>query len=202
MVGDRGDDIVGFVHWLAPHNRCSGVGLALAVEIDAGLVVGLVNVGDAFVVADELGEDDVVENGDDDRLQIRDPIGDRENRMFDEELGEDRLQKFLAVDVFCFFCLAKREERHDGVKTVGRGARGHVCSAKNVFFGSRRGDFAFRHFSSKAKKSLAAPVLGFSAQLAFHARQCAVTALFAAGAAPQALKKTPRSHGPHMYWKM
>ena len=48
----------------------------------------------------------------------------------------------------------------------------------------------------------AAPVLGFSALLAFHARQCAVTPLFAAGAAPQALKKTPRSHGPHMYWKM
>ena len=45
----------------------------------------------------------------------------------------------------------------------------------------------------------AAPVLGFSALLAFHARQCAVTALFAAGAAPQALKKPPRSHGPHMY---
>ena len=37
----------------------------------------------------------------------------------------------------------------------------------------------------------AAPVLGFSAQLAFHARQCAVTPLFAAGAAPQALKKRP-----------
>ena len=45
----------------------------------------------------------------------------------------------------------------------------------------------------------AAPGLGFSALLAFHARQCAVTPLFAAGAAPQALKKTPRSHGPHMY---
>jgi len=37
----------------------------------------------------------------------------------------------------------------------------------------------------------AAPVLGFSALLAFHARQCAVTPLFAAGAAPQALKKRP-----------
>ena len=45
----------------------------------------------------------------------------------------------------------------------------------------------------------AAPVLGFSALLAFHARQCAVTALFATGAAPQALKKSPHFHGPHMY---
>ena len=55
------------------------------------------------MVADEPGEDDVVENGDDDRLRIRDPFGDSKNRVFDEELGEDRLQKFLAVDVFCFF---------------------------------------------------------------------------------------------------
>ena len=105
------------------------------------------------MVADELGEDDVVENGDDDRLWIRDHFGDSKNRVFDEELGEDRLQKFLAVDVFGLFGLAERDERHDGVKTVGRGARGRVCSAKNVFFGSRRGDFAFRHFGSKAKKS-------------------------------------------------
>ena len=58
-------------------------------------------------------------------------------------------------DIFGFFGLAERDERHDGVKTVGRGARGRVCSAKNVFFGSRRGDFAFRHFGSKAKKSTA-----------------------------------------------
>ena len=105
--------------------------------------------------AEELGEDDVVENGDDDRLRIRDRIGDSENRVFDEELGEDRLQKFLAVDVFGFFGLAERDECHNGVITVGRGARGRVCRAKNVFFGRRRGDFAFRHFGSKAKKVVA-----------------------------------------------
>ena len=52
---------------------CSGgVGVALAVEIEAGLVVGRVNVGGAVVVADELGEDGVVEGGDDDGLRIRD----------------------------------------------------------------------------------------------------------------------------------
>ena len=30
---------------------------------------------------------------------------------------------------------ASHSQRHDGVKTVGRGARGRVRSAKNVFFG-------------------------------------------------------------------
>ena len=81
----------------------------------------------------------VVENGDDDRLRIRDHFGDSENRVFDEELGEDRLQKFRAIDVFGFFGLAERDERDDGVIAVGRGARGRVVGAKNIFFGCRGG---------------------------------------------------------------
>ena len=95
------------------------------------------------MVADELGEDDVVENGDDDGLRIRDRFGDNEDRVLEEELGEDRLQEFLAVDVFGFFGLAERDEHDDGVKTVGRGIRGRVVEAKNIFFGCRSGDFAF-----------------------------------------------------------
>ena len=94
----------------------------------------------------------------DDRVRIRDRIGDSENRVFDEELGEDRLQKFLAVDVFGFFGLAERDERDDGVKTVGWGVRGRVVEAENVFFGCRSGNFAFRHFSSKAKKVAPLPL--------------------------------------------
>ena len=126
--------------------------LALAVEIEAELGVGRVNVGDAVVVADELGEDDVVENGDDDGLRIRDRFGDNEDRALEEELGEDRLQEFLAVDVFGFFGLAERDERDDGVKTVGRGVRGRVVGTKNVFFRCRSGNFAFRHFSQGQRK--------------------------------------------------
>ena len=56
--------------------------------------------------------------------------------MLDEKLGEDRLQKFLAVDVFAFFGLAGRDERDDGVIAVGRGARGRVGGAKDIFFGA------------------------------------------------------------------
>ena len=52
-----------------------------------------------------------------------------------------------------FFYLAERDERDDGVITVGRGVRGRVVEAETVFFGCRSGNFAFRHFSSKAKKS-------------------------------------------------
>ena len=100
---------------LAPYDCSGGVGVALAVEIEAGLVVGRVDVGDAVVVADELGEDDVVENGDDDGLRIRDRFGDNEDRVLEEKLGEDRLQEFLAVDVFGFFGLAERDERDGGV---------------------------------------------------------------------------------------
>ena len=122
------------------HDCSSGVGVALAIEVEAELGVGRVNVGDAVVVADEPGEDDVVESGDDDGLRIRDRIWDsKEDRVLDEELqlGEDRLQEFFAVDVFAFFGLAERDERDDGVKTVGWGVRGRVVEAENVFFGSR-----------------------------------------------------------------
>ena len=150
--GHSGNDIVVVVHGLAPDDCSSGVGVALAVEVEAELGVGRVNVGDAVVVADELGEDDVVENGDDDGLRIRDRIWDSKDRVLDEELGEDRLQEFFAVDVFAFFGLAERDERDDGVITVGRGVRGRVVGAENVFFGCRGGNFAFRHFGSKAKK--------------------------------------------------
>ena len=59
---------------------------------------------------------------------------------------------FLAVDVFAFFGLAERDERDDGVIAVGRGARGRVGEAKNIFFGCRGGDFAFRHFSQGQRK--------------------------------------------------
>ena len=72
--------------------------------------------------------------------------------MLDEELGENSLEESFAIDVFAIFGLAERDERDDGVKTVGWGVRGRVVEAENVFFGSRSGNFAFRHFSSKAKK--------------------------------------------------
>ena len=62
-------------------------------------------------------------------LRIRDRFGDNEDRVLEEELGEDRLQEFLAVGVFGFFGLAERDERDDGVKTVGRGVRGRVVEA-------------------------------------------------------------------------
>ena len=65
------------------------------------------------------------------------------DRVLDEELGEDRLQEFFAVDVFAFFGLAKRDGRDDGVITVGWGVRGRVVEAENTFFGCRGGDFAF-----------------------------------------------------------
>ena len=80
----------------------------MRVEIYAGLVVGLVNVGDPDVVAAELGEDGVVEDGDDNGLRIRNRFGDNEDRVLDEKLGEDRLQKFFAVDVFAFFVMSVR----------------------------------------------------------------------------------------------
>ena len=68
--------------------------------------------------------------------------------MLEEELGEDRLQEFLAVDVFGFFGLAERDERDDGVIAVGWGARGSVCLAKDIFFGCRSGrQFRFSTFS-------------------------------------------------------
>ena len=65
------------------------------------------------MVADELGEDDVVENGGDYRLLIRDRVGDDEERVLDEEFGEDCLQKFFAIDVF-----AQRDERDEGVVAI------------------------------------------------------------------------------------
>ena len=78
----------------------------------------LVDVGGAVVVADELGEDDVVENGGDYRLLIRDRVGDDEERVLEEEFGEERLQKFFAIDVFAFIGLAQRDERDEGVVAV------------------------------------------------------------------------------------
>ena len=129
--------------------------LALAVEIEAELGVGRVNVGDAVVVADELGEDDVVENGDDDGLRIRDRFWDYEDRVLDEELGENGLEESFTIDVFALFGLAERDERDDGVKTVGRGVRGRVVGTKNVFFRCRSGNFAFRHFSQRQRKKFA-----------------------------------------------
>ena len=120
---------------------------------EAELGVGRVNVGDAVVVADELGEDDVVENGDDDGLRIRDRFGDNEDRVLEEELGEDRLQEFLAVDVFGFFGLAERDERDDGVIAVGRSARGRVGAAEDILFGMPSGNFAFRHFSQGQRRN-------------------------------------------------
>ena len=60
---------------------------------------------------------------------------DNEDRVLEEELGEDRLQEFLAVDVFGFFGLAERDERDDGVIAVGRGApRGRVGEATRIYF--------------------------------------------------------------------
>ena len=58
------------------------------------------------------------------------------------------------IDVFAFFGLAKRDERDDGVKTVGWGVRGRVVEAENVFFGCRGGNFAFRHFSQGQRKKV------------------------------------------------
>ena len=84
----------------------------------------------------------------------RECFGDNEDRVLEEELGEDRLQEFLAVDVFGFFGLAERDERHDGVKAVGWGVRGRVVEAENVFFGCRSGNFAFRHFRNPRSPSL------------------------------------------------
>ena len=58
--------------------------------------------------------------------------GTTTDRVLDEKLGEDRLQKFFAVDVFAVFGLAERDERDDGVIAVGRGARGRVGEAKDI----------------------------------------------------------------------
>ena len=69
----------------------------------------------------------------------------------------DRLQEFLAVDVFAFFGLAERDERDDGVIAVGRGARGSVGVAKDILFGCRGGNFAFRHFSQGQRKKSTHP---------------------------------------------
>ena len=47
------------------------------------------------MVAEDLGEDDVVENGDDDRLRIRDRFRDNEDRVLDEKLGENSIALVL-----------------------------------------------------------------------------------------------------------
>ena len=81
------------------------------------------------MVAEELGEDDVVENGGDDRLRIRDCFRDNEDRVLEEKLGENSLEENFAIYVFVIVGLAERDERDDGVITVGRGVRGRVVEA-------------------------------------------------------------------------
>ena len=54
--------------------------------------------------------------------------------MLDEELGENSLEESFTIDVFASFGLAERDERDGGVIAAGRGARGRVGEAEDIYF--------------------------------------------------------------------